>query len=104
MKSFHEFREDPEQNLDESAIRSGGILMWASKAKTSGDSSLKAFQRSKEALRGSKSGKSVEQRLDALTEALGEIATGLQHQRHQIGHTLSAVVTASLMKQSGRKR
>lgn len=113
MKKFREMRsettqpEDATENLEESFLRSGAVLSYASKSKASGKKAEQAFARGSQSLNGNLPNQTIEVRLAHLENATAEMLDGLKHLRHQIGAGIAANVSAHLLsakKQSTRRR
>lgn len=94
MISFKEFLI-VEQDVTEGVLRKGAIAAYAAQAKRHGDDAVKFYQMVRQVIAYS-AGKTVDQKVEALQQALIAMSNGLISTRQQIGSVSAQVSSASL--------
>lgn len=92
MIGFRDFIEETE-TLDEGLVRKGAITLYALQGKKHGDEAVRHYQAVRQALALTVK-KDINQKVDALAQAMTSLADGLTATRQQIG-SISAQLTAS---------
>lgn len=92
MIGFRDFIEETEM-LDEGLVRKGAVTLYALKGKKHGDEAVRHYQAVRQALALTVK-KDINQKVDALAQAMTSLADGLTATRQQIG-SVSAQLTAS---------
>lgn len=88
MMTFDEFVTEQDK-LEEGVIRIGALSSFASQARLHGDKSRQAYQIGIQSLQKRRPSDDLEIRLQRIEDAIDAILRGLQHQRDQIGSSVS---------------
>lgn len=104
MKSFEEFLNEEEQQLEEGIIRTGAIMSYGSQSRKFGDEAVRAFRSGQETLRRGSHEQSVEERLERIESALDALFDGLIKQRQQIGAGVAVDVAGHMLAAKTRKK
>ena len=99
MKTYKKLRQ---QQLDERFVRRGGALVFANQSRTHGNKAEQHFVEAKRFL-ANPNNKTMEQRVDAMSNALTSLANGLQAMRHQTGSHVSLSLTGVLLNEKPSK-
>ena len=99
MKTFDEFIQDNQHDLNESRLlRKGGALLLARSAKKHGDDATRSLSDAKRKIKGS-SLDTNEERLKGIQDGLQDLCDGLISMRKQNGAITGIVTTAVLLNE-----
>ena len=106
LKSFIEFRQsgddscDGEQQINESRsfLRKGAATLFAAQSRNHSKQALVSFKQAQTALNGIE-GKSSDEKLDAVAEALDGLLTGLQQMTKQANQSSAISLTTALLNE-----
>ena len=106
MKSFIEFHQsedgssDGEQQINESRsfLRKGAATLFAAQSRNHSKQALQSFKQAQTALNGIE-GKSSDEKLDAVAEALEGLLTGLEQMTKQANQSSAISLTTALMNE-----
>ena len=104
MKSFEEFLNEEEQQLEEGVIRTGAITSYGAQSRKAGDDAVREFRNGQEALRRGSGELTVEDRLGRIEKALDALFDGLIKQRQQIGASVAVDVSGHMLAAKVLKR
>ena len=79
-------------------MRTGAVTAYAAKSRKEGDDAVRAYRRSKQALRKGGSDVTTEERLERMEKALDHLLDGLIKQRQQIGSGVAIDVAGHGLK------
>ena len=111
LKSFIEFHQsedgawDGDQQINESRsfLRKGAATLFAAQSRNHSKQALQSFKQAQTALNGIE-GKSADEKLDAVAEALEGLLTGLEQMTKQANQSAAISLTTALMnKRSDRQ-
>jgi len=106
MKSFIEFHQsedgssDGEQQINESRsfLRKGAATLFAAQSRNHSKQALQSFKQAQTALNGIE-GKSSDEKLDAVAEALEGLLTGLEQMTKQANQSSAISLTNALLNE-----
>ena len=106
LKSFIEFHQsedgscDGEQQINESRsfLRKGAATLFAAQSRNHSKQAMQSFKQAQTALNGIE-GKSSDEKLDAVAEALEGLLTGLQQMTKQANQSSAISLTTALMNE-----
>ena len=106
LKSFIEFHQseddscDGEQQINESRsfLRKGAATLFAAQSRNHSKQALVSFKQAQTALNGIE-GKSSDEKLDAVAEALDGLLTGLQQMTKQANQSSAISLTTALLNE-----
>lgn len=104
MKSFEEFLNEEEQQLEERIIRTGAIMSYGSQSRKYGDEAVRAFRSGQETLRRGSREVTAEERLERIESALDALFDGLIKQRQQIGAGVAVDVAGHMLAAKARQK
>ena len=106
LKSFIEFHQladgssDDEQQINESRsfLRKGAATLFAAQSRNHSKQALQSFKQAQTALNGIE-GKSSDEKLDAVAEALEGLLTGLEQMTKQANQSSAISLTTALLNE-----
>ena len=106
VKSFIEFHQsedgsfDDEQQINESRsyLRKGAATLFSAQSRNHSKQALVSFKQAQTALNGIE-GKTLDEKLDAVAQALQELLTGLEQMTKQANRSSAISLTTALMNE-----